>query len=356
MAALVIPVLLMISIPREMHSQTRTVTDGLGREVTIPADPQRIVTAGRAVMMTANALWAFESAPARMVGVGRISQGRGNFLRRIDPDYDRITVLERNVGPEQVASLAPEVVILKSIMRGPLGNTLERLGLPVIYVDLENPEQYQRDLAVLGSVVREEQRAQELRAYFRRITDEISDATSRIGSRDRPSTLLLYYRTSGGEVSFNVPPAGWIQTRLVEMAGGTPIWREANPGSGWGTVSFEQIAAWNPEVIILIEYDGAAPEVLDRLREQPRWQALEAVRNGRFHAMPMDYYSWDQPDVRWLLGLQWTAKTLQPAVFPDLDLDARTREFFRTLYGLDSAAYDELIAPVLSENLTGDRP
>lgn len=333
---------------------TRTVTDGLDRDVSLPEDPRRIVIAGRAVLMMADVLWAFESAPERVIGVGRISQGRGNFPAAIDPGYEeRITILERRVGPEQVASLNPDVVILKSMERENLGIPLERLGIPVIYVDLESPEQYQRDLAVLGAVVNEEGRAAELAGYFRRVSAEVVDTASRIPSSDHLSTLMLYYRASGGEVAFDVPPAGWMQTRIVEMAGGTPVWKEANPGGGWATVGFEQIAAWNPDVIVMIEYGGSALEIVSRLKEEPRWQALDAVRRDRFYAMPMDYYSWDQPDVRWLLGLQWLAGVLQPRAFTELDIDARTREFFRVLYGMEDPAYEELILPVLAGSNVG---
>lgn len=331
--------------------ETREITDGLGRTVTIPSDPTRIVTAGRAVMMTANALWAFESAPERVVGVGRISQGRGNFLPRLDPQYNRIMELEHNVGPEQVAALNPDLVILKSVVRSSLGAPLERLGIPVVYVDLETPEQYQRDLAVLGSVLNEEDRARELQEYYHRITAEIATLTAEVATEDRPSTLLLYYRGTGGDVSFNVPPAEWMQTTLVELGGGRPVWHEANRGGGWGTVSFEQIAAWDPEVIILVEYGGRASEIRDRLREQPRWQALRALAGDRFYAMPLDHYSWDQPDVRWLLGLQWTAKTLHPERFARINLEEELRRFYRTLYGLDENRFEELISPVLAGDI-----
>ena len=34
---------------------------------------------------------------------------------------------------------------------------------------------------------------------------------------------MIQYSEEGGEVAFEVPPAEWIQTRLVELAGGTPV-------------------------------------------------------------------------------------------------------------------------------------
>jgi iron complex transport system substrate-binding protein len=328
-----------------------TVTDALGREVRLEGPPERVVTAGRAVLMIADVLYAFEEAPERLVGVGRIRQGRANFLPAIDPDYGEKTIVEQNVGPEQIAALRPDLVILKTFMRDPLGSRLERLGIPVVYVELENPEQYQRDITMLGTVLGEEDRAREITAWYHRRTAEIEARTRVLPTRQRPETLLIYYRRSDGDTSFQVPPSGWIQTRLVESAGGIPVWEGANTGGGWGTVSFEQIAAWNPEEIFLVAYDGTGVEVRDRLAADPRWQALAAVREGRFHAFPGDFYSWDQPDTRWILGLEWLAGRLHPELFADRPIDATVREFFREIYRLGETEFDTVIQPMLIGDL-----
>ena len=331
-------------------AEHRVVTDALDREVTVSTDPRRVVAAGRAVLMIADVIYAFEEAPERLVGVGRINQGRGNFLRAIDPNYDKKVVLERNVGPEQIAALVPDLVILKTFMREPLGTGLERLDIPVLYVELETPEQYQRDILTLGEVFNEEVRAASLAEWYRRRTAGIEERTATLSAIERPRTLLIYHRSTDGDVSFQVPPASWIQTRLVESAGGVPVWPESVSGRGWITVGFEQIAAWNPDEIVLVAYDGSGSEVRDDLAAQPRWQALAAVQNGRFHALPVDYYSWDQPDTRWILGLQWLATRLQPDLFDDIDIAERAEEFFDVVYGINEAAYAETIAPLL----TGD--
>ncbi|SIQ54454.1 iron complex transport system substrate-binding protein [Alkalispirochaeta americana] len=331
---------------------SRTVTDALGRQVTLEAPPQRIVTAGRAMIMTAGVLWAFPGVPDRTVGLGRNTQGPANFLEVTHPRYNEITQLERTVGAEQVAALRPDLVILKSGVRENLGRPLERLGFPVIYVDLETPEQYYRELLMLGETLDQEERGRELARFFRETARAVTDTTTTIPREERPTTLLIYYRRSGGQISFNVPPAGWLQTSLVEMAGGIPLWLEANPGGGWSTVSFEQIAAWNPETIILVDYGGEAPALRDDLASHPRWRQLQAVRDNRFYAMPRDYYSWDQPDVRWLLGLQWLARTFHPRAFSQTPLEGQIRQFFSTLYRIEGDSFERLIAPVL----TGDLP
>ncbi|MFP4212373.1 MAG: ABC transporter substrate-binding protein [Alkalispirochaeta sp.] len=331
--------------------ERRSVTDALRREVEVPADPQRVVTAGRAVLMIADVLYAFEEAPERIVGIGRISQGRGTFVADLDPAFDEKTIFERNVGPEQIVATNPDLVILKSYMKESLGDPLSRFGIPVIYVELETPEQYQRDILLLGRALNEEVRAQSLAAYFADELDEIERATASLSETERPETLLLYYRGSGGEVSFQVPPAGWIQTRIVEAAGGDPVWTDTVSGGGWQTVGFEQIAAWDPEAIAIVSYNDDVTEIRDRLRGESRWQSLRAVRNQRFYAFPGDYYSWDQPDTRWLLGVKWLATRLQPELFDTTSILAETEEFFRVVYGLDEERFDTLIAPLLTGDL-----
>lgn len=331
-------------------AQNRTVTDTFGRTVSVPVDPQRIVTAGRAVLMIADVLYAFEDAPDRVVGIGRISQGRGNFVAALDPNYGSKTVFERNVGPEQIASVQPDLVILKSFMRDTLGAPLEGLGIPVVYVELETPEQYERDILFLGTILNEEVRARQIVDYYQEKRGAIETTTATIPASETPSTLLLYRRRSGNDVTFQVPPANWIQTRLVRSAGGTPVWVDEAVGGGWQTVGVEQIARWNPEVIAVVSYNDNAAEVRDGLAADPAWSSLEAVRNEQFFAFPSDYYSWDQPDTRWILGLQWLATRLHPELFSELSVSESAQEFFRVIYGVDSEQYDTVILPTL----TGD--
>ena len=325
---------------------TRPVTDALGREVRVPEHPQRIVTAGRAVLMIANALYQFPGAADRIVGIGRIEQGTGNFLAEIDPHYDRKTMLERNVGPEQIAPLAPDLVILKSQMRNELGEGIERLGLPVVYVDLETPEQYQRDLRLLGELLGQPRRGEELADFYARETDRIVQKVAQAGNR--PRTLFLYADLAGGERVFNVPPAGWMQTTLVELAGGDPVWIGDGQGPRWIRVGIEQIAAWEPERIVLVAYRQDVQAIRASLLAHPTWASLAAVQRGRIHAFPVDYSSWDQPDVRWILGLRWLAQTLHPDEFASADLTEAIYEFYSFAYGMGRDETDEVIFSVLS--------
>jgi iron complex transport system substrate-binding protein len=322
------------------------ITDALDRQVILPGAPQRIVITGKALIMIADAAYIFPEAPDRIVGMGDTGQGAHTFIDLVDPEYSNKYVLEGDAGAEQIAALKPDLVILKSYLAETVGEPIEEIGIPVVYVDFETPEQYTRDLAIFGQVFQNPKRANEITAFYQDKTERIRQTISEVESR--PVILMLYYNDKDGNLAFNVPPAAWMQTRMVEMAGGDPIWTEANLGGSWTQVSLEQIAAWDADQIFIISYRQNPAEIVVALKADPTWQALRASQNDQLHAFPGDLYSWDQPDPRWILGLTWLAGQLHPEFFPNLEITAEAREFYQTLYGLDTVFFDTNILPTFT--------
>ncbi|MFW5728385.1 MAG: ABC transporter substrate-binding protein [Spirochaetota bacterium] len=332
-------------------NDTITVTDALDRRVTVPVNPERATAAGRAVLMVADAIYAFPSARASLVAVSRIDQGKGNFLRAYDSAYADKQILERNAGAEQVAASRPDVVFMKDFMKGSLGDAVERLGIPVVYLRLETPEDYTRDITLLGRIYGAEERAREIVDYIDGRVSFVTERVRPVSTSERPTGLFVYYALQGNEAAVNVPPRGWIQTTLLDQAGARPVWADQVGGGGWQTVNVEQVLTWNPETIFVVSYRNDIRDVVDRIRSDSRWRSLKAVRNDRVHAFPIDYYSWDQPDVRWVLGLQWLAKTLHPEQFEDLDMTDAVYEFFEVMYGMSREETREIVFPVLEGDI-----
>ena len=335
--------------PSPTAPQAVTVTDALGRQVTLPSPPQRIVITGKALIIIADAVYIFPEAPQRIMALGSASQGTSNFIALIDPDYAEKATIQPDAGAEQIAALHPDLVILKSYLAETVGAPIEALGIPVIYLDFETPEQYTRDLGILGQVFQNEARAQEVAAFYQSRVAQIQAAVSDVAVK--PKVLMLYYTDRDGAVAFNVPPRAWMQTRLVEMAGGIPLWVDTNLGKGWTQVTLEQIAAWDADDIFVISYVKNSSEVAAGLKSDPQWQALRAVREGRLYAFPGDLYSWDQPDTRWILGLTWLAARLHPERFPQMDIVAEAQQFYQALYGLDQAFFEQHIRPTFRGDL-----
>ena len=326
-----------------------TVTDALGRDVVFSQPPERVVVAGRAVRITAGALFAFPEAKERVVALEGRTPAVTDFISLLDPDFSEMLLFERDVGPEQIVTAHPDVVVLKSYMADKLGTPLEQLDIPVVYVDFETPEQYFDDIATLGQLFGNAERADEIKAFYQTRLDRIHRSLEGLADEQKPSVLVLQYSDKGGEVAFQVAPSPWIQTTLVELAGGTPVWKESALGSGWTVVGFEQIAAWNPDMIMIVSYASDPGSAVAMLKDDHRWQALASVQGERLYAFPKDtgVYSWDQPDVRWILGLTWLAAKLHPDRLPDVDMIQEVYAFHEQLYGLDGAAVEASILPTL---------
>jgi len=327
------------------------VTDALGRTVDFASPPMRIAIAGKALFMVADAVYLFPEASRRVVALGSTVQNKLGFVPAIDPDYASKTVLDGSAGAEQIAATHPDVVLLKSSNEQTLGKPLEAFGVKVVYVDFETPDQYDRDLMTVGELFGDTARAEQLMAYFRDQVSSVTAAVSGIPDAQKPKVLLLYYSAKNGSVAFNVPPVGYIQTTEVQLAGGDPVWTNAQLGTGWTTVTLEQIAAWDPDQIYVVVYSGSAGDVVAGLETDAKWQALRAVKAGALYAFPGDYYSWDQPDPRWVLGLDWLALEIHPDKFMGFDMNAQIRSFYADLYGMDDAAFARLVQPYLSGDL-----
>ncbi|MHB8088974.1 MAG: ABC transporter substrate-binding protein [Anaerolineaceae bacterium] len=327
-----------------------TITDALDRTVTFTKAPERIILAGKGLFMIADAIYLFPEAVTKITALGPTYQGSSNFIPMIDPAFSEKISLENNAGPEQIAAAQPDLVIMKSINADKLGKPLEILNIPVVYLDFETPEQYQRDLKTLGQIFQNPDRAEQVAAFYQNRVDSIAQVVSSLNDEQKPDTLILYYTDKDGTVAFNVPPLTWMQSLMVMTAGGHPVWEEANLSGGWITVNLEQIAAWNPDVVLIVSYFTPVNDVVKMIRTDPQWQLLEAVKNNKVYGFATDVYSWDQPDPRWLLGLSWAAGKLHPELFPNLDIIKEAQIFYEELYGMDNVSFQKNILPIL----TGD--
>ncbi|HDD55945.1 MAG TPA: ABC transporter substrate-binding protein [Chloroflexi bacterium] len=331
-------------------AQTMEITDATGHTITLQENPENIAIAGKAMVMVQDAIYLFAEAPERVVALESRNQSAFAFLPVVDSGVHDKDIFETNVGPEQIAAAKPDLVILKNFMAESIGEPLEQLGIPVVYLDLETPEAFYLDIAVLGQVFGNSDRADEITDYYQTRVSRVEEMVS--GAVDKPRVLLLRYNADGGEVAFSVPPASWLQTNLVETAGGVPIWADLEVGNGWTVVNLEQIAAWDPEQIFLVDYAGGASEIAAGLKDNPIWTKLGAVQKDQLFAFGYDFYSWDQPDTRWILGLQWLASRIHPDLTAELDILAEVNSFYKTLYFLDQETIDSEVLPIL----TGDLP
>lgn len=334
----------------EPAAKTITVTDALGRTVEFDQLPSRIMIVGKAAFMLLDAAYLFPEAPERIIAYELRSQTGLDFVKTVFTGDGEMTVIEQDSGPEQIAPLNPDLVMMKAYLKDQLGDQVEKLGIKVVYLDLETPEQINKDIQTLGQIFGNEARADELTAQYDHAMKKVTDATASLTDEEKPSVLVLMYSDKGGEVAFSYPTMNYFQSQLVEIAGGVPVWKDL-PADGWTIVTIEQIAAWNPDATFIIHYQGKAVEVVENLKTDANWMLLDAVKNDRLYAFPLDFQSWDQPDTRWTLGLAWMAAKLHPDLFPSFDLLEEAKAFYRDFYGLNDLVITEKIVPLIKGNI-----
>jgi iron complex transport system substrate-binding protein len=134
----------------------------------------------------------------------------------------------------------------------------------------------------------------------------------------------VYY--ARGPAGLETGLRGSINVEILEFAGLHNVAAE-HPG-GLANVSLEQVLRWDPQVIVTID-QGFATTV----RDNPSWQGVRAVRDGRVHLSPKLPFGWIDfpPGVNRLIGLWWLGKVVFPTLFPE-DLKALTAEFYRRWY------------------------
>jgi iron complex transport system substrate-binding protein len=241
-----------------------TVTDGLGREVTLLEEPERIVTMLPSQTETLCAVDACD----KLVGTDKYS----NYPEQVEvlPKLGGF----RDADVEGIVALEPDFVLVAA-SAGELAETLEALGLTVFASGAHSGQTYESTLdefLFLGRLVNRETQAQALVESTRAQVDAIGALTA-----DAPRPEVFY------EISdslYTASPASFIGT-LIEKAGGENV-IPAELGA-FPQVDPEFVIEQNPEVIILAHVSSGTSEA--SLQERPGWANLDAVQNGRMYEL-----------------------------------------------------------------------
>lgn len=320
--------------------------DALGRIVRLDAAPSTIVVPGKAALMPADALYLFDQARQARVYLAKTDQGLGDFFDVLLRDEERSPRLGQQVSIEALIALKPDLVIAKTSNQSALGERLDDFGIPVFYMELEDARQWSSEIEQLGRLLGDQKRAQEISAFYKNRENVVVDTLSTLAQADKPRVLVLQAASTDGTTVFSVAPAGWIQTYIVQQAGGIPVWLDVPfIDQAWKKVSFEQIATWKPDVVYIVSYRSDAAAFLQEIEADTRWQALHASSAVSVKAIPADYVNFAQSDSRWILALEFMAADLHPDKFPLFSMVERIESFYRQLYRIeDDAVIARLVA------------
>ena len=274
-----------------------TVTDGLDREITLTAVPQRIVS-----LAPSNTEILFA------IGAGDQVVGRDQ-LSDFPEEAQAVTDIGSTYGDlntELIVSLNPDLVLAAEVNTPEQVQQLEDLGLTVYY--LKNPltlEEMYGNLEIVAQLTGHEEEAaaliESLQARVAAVDGKIAPLSSRPG--------VFYELDATDPAKPFTAGKGTFIDQLIERAGGFNI---ASDLEDYPQMSLEQVVAADPAFIILGDARyGVTPE---SIAQRPGWENLSAVKNGQVFPFNDDLVS--RPGPRLVDALEEFAKLLRPELFP----------------------------------------
>jgi iron complex transport system substrate-binding protein len=326
-----------LALPARAQTPAATVTDGAGRSVTVPRKVERVFPAGPPA-----AIQIYTLAPDLLLGWPRAN--RADELEFLlagigsRPEVGRITGRGNSANLESMLALKPDLIVDAGSTRQTFVDLADRVqaqtNIPYALLD-GRFERIPASYATLGELVGRRERAREL---ARLAEDTMATVRGRCLAAPPERRPRVYY--ARGPAGLETGLGGSINIEIMEFLGLRNVASELS--GGLANVSIEQVLRWDPEVIITIDMAFAAG-----VRDNPLWQGVRAVRDGRVHLSPKLPFGWVDfpPGVNRLIGLWWLGQRVYPQRFPE-DLRALTRDFYQRFYqvGLSDAQVTRVLA------------
>lgn len=318
---------------------TRTVVDLAGRTVTLPSHVTRVASDYPAVNQMVFMLGGMDRLVATDQGEvpNKIFQAIYPRLTSIATPFSASTT---TVNVESLLSTRPDVVFVSS--NGPMAKQLQGLGIPVVVLSVFNtPAQLEAGVQKVGEVLGGDApaRAKKFAQYYEGNVARAASATAKVPQAQQPK---VYY-TAGN--SLQTEGNGSIVTVWMKEAGGRNIAAEngIKAPPTFSTVSVEDVARWNPDVIVCRD-SATKKEIL----QDPRWAGITAVRTNRVLVNPKGVFVWSVRSGESALQPLWAAKIFHPDLFAGLDMRKEVHDFYQSFYSynLSDQQLDAILNPV----------
>lgn len=321
----------------------RTLTDQLGRQVTLPDTVNRVVVLQH---QTLNLLVQLD-AGQDVVGV------LSSWKKQLGPDFVRfmpeLSSLPMpgdltQVNIESLLALRPQVVFVANYAPAAMIQQIQNAGIPVVAISLRedaageknkmNPtmadeehaynEGLKQGIRLIGEVVNREKQADELIRYTFSARQKFNAPVADIPEDKKVRVYMA-------NPDLNTYGSGKYTGLMMQHAGAMNV--AAATVKGARQVSLEQVLQWNPQVIFV---QDRYPEVVKEITTDPQWQAIDAVKNHRVWLMPEYAKAWGYPMPEALaIGELWMAKKLYPERYKNVDVDAQAQDYYQRFYRTD---------------------
>ncbi|MDC7124132.1 MAG: ABC transporter substrate-binding protein [Spirochaetales bacterium] len=326
-------------------AESITVTDALGREVTINGPIERIAFS----ISTTGEMLKIVGAWDMVVGVDWETANQPVLFPNIDelPVINSMTS-QYDLNYESIYTLDPDVILVISVPTPGLDAMIEKLDsdIPVVAIaDTSDPDAWTNGVSILGKLLDRESVAMEFTDWYKSIENGMKAKTALLSDNEKPKVFFKTVGMSPEQVCTYTNQFGYVR-RLLEVSGGINIGADIPAPGGWvQNVDPEWLVKQNPDVVMAVSWEGyysgalgfgvedssTAEAVRTDMMAMPIFQDCGAVANQKFFLF--DTYFTSAP--RFIVLMAYWGKWLHPDLFADIDPKSIHQEYLTRFMGID---------------------
>lgn len=282
-----------------------TVKDQRGRTIKLDGPARRIVTIpfpAAAIMI------AVDRSVDHVVGMHNFSWTAardgvlGSFFPGVlDVKHDLASeTFSPNV--ESILALEPDLVVQWADQGDEIIKPLDNAGLNVLGVQYGTLDDVAAWVMMFSTALGKPERG---RAMAVRLAADLAEEKARTAKRTGAAPSILYFNRF--VEGLKVAGSKTLNDDYITLVGASNAAAEV---TALADVDLEQVLSWDPDIIVLGNFDAALPKDVYGDR---RWKDVAAVRSKRVYKAPLGGYRWDPPSHESPLMWRW----LGQLAFPD---------------------------------------
>ncbi len=323
----------------ETEPETITIVDHADREVTLPAEINRVVVTD--IYPLPSVMTVFLGSAEKLVGIHPTSMSAAKsgllgelFPEILEADTSFMTGADLNI--ESLMALEPDVVFCTASNSQQIA-MLENAGIPVVGVspskfEYNILETYDQWIALLSQIFPESDKAQQISDYSQEVYDRVQEVVAGIEDSEKKDILFLFQYDDKQMITSGKNFFGQF---WCEAVGGRNVAEGVEADNSNAVITMEQVYEWNPDVIFITNFTPTQPEdLMNNAIGDDDWSSIQAVQDGAVYKLPLGTYRSYTPSSDTPVTLLWMAQKVYPDLFADVDITAEVRDYYEELYGV----------------------
>lgn len=253
------------AVPAAAKPFPRELRDAKGETLSLPREPQRIVSQ---TLGTDEILLAI-CPQERVVALSDLAED-GNYSNAVE--QARQIPGRTTEGPEQILQFKPDLIFVASYSRAETVELLKASGAPVFrFANFDSIADIKSNIRTIGYATGTDAAAEKL---IRQMDEALTAVRARIPKNKSPVRVMSYDKlgyTAGSNTIFD---------DVVRATGAVNVSAEQGI-KAFAKIDSEKILEWQPDFLIMGANRGKEKSVRDRLLEDPAVAASAAGRAGR---------------------------------------------------------------------------